>query len=348
MFTERDSGRIHRTRTRQAWPPGQPFKILSLDGGGIRGIFSANVIAQIENVLDLKEPAGAYFDLICGTSTGGIIAIALGLGVPIQRIVDLYQDSGKDIFPPLKSKNRLFRFTRQLRAPLHDHRVLEAALRKEFGSLSFGSSGARLVIPAVIGPNVQVTVFKTDHHPDFKNDWKTPAWEVARATSAAPTFFQGYRFNLDYALDGGLWANNPTLCGIAEAVGSYGTALEDIRVLSIGTGNPQPKLSQAKARAGLIGWRDVITTTMYLSTDSITSQARLLLGYQALSRIEPSADAALIEMDDWQKASRVLPGEAVRQLGNQLEAVRSFFDELAEPRERYYSTAANVTEIRQR
>lgn len=310
-------------------------------------MFSANVIARIEDTLRLKQSAGTYFDLICGTSTGGIIAIALGHGIPIGRIVDLYQDRGRDIFPPPRSRNRVFRLLRQLRVPLHDHRVLETALRQEFGSLPFGSSDSRLVVPAVVGPNVQVTVFKTDHHADFRNDWKTPSWEVARATSAAPTFFQGHRFNLDYALDGGLWANNPALCGIAEAVGSYDIALKDIRMLSIGTGNPQPKLSQAKARAGLIGWRDVITTTMYLSTDSIISQARLLLGYEALVRIEPSPEAALIEMDDWEKAFRVLPDEAAAQLTRQLESLKGFFDEPAAPRERHYSIGTSQAETNQ-
>jgi patatin-like phospholipase/acyl hydrolase len=337
MFTERDTGRITESRQKQPWPADQPFKILSLDGGGIRGIFSAALIKSISEELAEGERLADYFDLIAGTSTGGIIAIALGLGVEPARIFNLYDSDGKKIFPPFWTRNRLLRFARRLRTSLYNYGELERLLRREFRSSRFGDSTARLLIPAFVAPHAQVAIFKTDHHVDYQRDWETRAWRVARATSAAPTFFEGQRYGGSYFLDGGLFANNPVMLAVIEAMHAYDIRLEQIRVLSIGTGNKAPTLKQSTVRAGMIGWRDALSTAMYLTTDTALSQARFLLDFDAIVRVEPSFALSGIELDDWRSAHEKLPADAQAKFAEQRVAIERFLATKAMPRERHFT-----------
>jgi hypothetical protein len=292
--------------------------------------------------LPAEDKIQDYFDLVAGTSTGGIIAIALGMGVEPHRIRQLYEVDGKKIFPPFWVRNRGMRLAKRLFLPIHNHAALEKALRGELTSLSLGDSSSRLLIPAFVGPSAQVAVFKTDHHPDYRRDWKTPAWEVARATSAAPTFFESHRYNLSYFLDGGVWANNPIMLAIVEAISSYDVSLDQIEVLSVGTGNPPPMLGQNLSRAGLLGWRDIISTAMYLTTDTALSQARLLLGFEKVTRIAPSEKGSAIELDDWSAAKELLPPEAEAELIEKSEQLKRFFVDKVQNRERHYSTTKEV------
>jgi len=337
VFTDRDSGRLKSARAKQAWPTDRPFKILSLDGGGIRGLFSAKALEELANRLGLPEPLGSYFDLIAGTSTGGIIAIGIGLGKDPSRVSWLYEVRGEKIFPPIRSRLKWVAGLRRLTSSLYDHRELETALREEFQNRWLGESSVRLVIPAFVAPNAQVAVFKTDHHADYQRDWRTPAWEVARATSAAPTFFEGHRFNRDFFLDGGLWANNTIMLATVEAISSYDVSLDQIQVLSIGTGNPQPRIPQTAVRAGMFGWRNVLATAMYLTTDTALSQARLLLGWENVVRIEPTGPGASLGLDDWTGAVRILPDEARRQVLARLPDLEPFFRRTVSGREKHNS-----------
>lgn len=338
MFADRDSGRLSSARVKQPWPPDRPFKILSLDGGGIRGIFSASVIAELAKIVPVGTHVGEYFDLISGTSTGGIIALGLGLRLEPDRVLNLYLKRGKEIFPPFWTRHPWLAKAKQIFGPLHDHEVLKDALHSEFGHRPIGESETRLLIPAFVGPDVQVAVFKTDHHGDYRRDWQTPAWEVARATAAAPTYLPGHRYNLEFFLDGGVWANNPIMLSIVEAISAYDVRLGQIRVISIGTGNPRPHLKQSAVRAGFWGWREIISTAMYLTTDTALSQARLLLGADNIIRIEPSPDGAKILLDDWRAANEVMPSEAKVALHHKTADVMPFFETKALPRERHYTS----------
>src|SRR6266576_55466 len=98
------------------------FRILSLDGGGIKGAFTASVVAALEK--DTGKAAADYFDLITGTSTGGIVAIGLGLGLPAKQIMEFYSKHGPTIFPSTSLIQRTRGFIRQLFAPKHSHDVL--------------------------------------------------------------------------------------------------------------------------------------------------------------------------------------------------------------------------------
>jgi uncharacterized protein len=103
MFTDRRINSLSVRRVRQPWPSDRPFKILSLDGGGIRGFYTAQFLARCERELTSGQPLVRYFDMIAGTSTGGIIALALALGFSTTEIQDFYVEDGRKIFPRLPS-----------------------------------------------------------------------------------------------------------------------------------------------------------------------------------------------------------------------------------------------------
>lgn len=100
LFTNRRANSQVTRRTRLPWPAGQPFKILSLDGGGLRGVFTAAFVRELERELTNGTPLARYFDLVAGTSTGGIVAIGVGLELPADDIFSFYEVDGKKIFPP--------------------------------------------------------------------------------------------------------------------------------------------------------------------------------------------------------------------------------------------------------
>jgi predicted acylesterase/phospholipase RssA len=150
----RSSGSIAGLRRPLPWPADRPFRILSIDGGGIRGIFPAAVLAEVERDLG-GASAGDYFDLIAGTSTGGIIALGLGLGMPASRILDLYLRGGSAIFPPiagpLAGLRRRLRRIGQIGRYAYEREPLKKALREVFEDRLFGEAQRRLCVPAFDG-----------------------------------------------------------------------------------------------------------------------------------------------------------------------------------------------------
>ena len=243
------------------------FRILSIDGGGIRGIFPAMFLTQLEEELKAsgKENWQIYqnFDLICGTSTGGIIALALALGIPAKEIHELYLENSKDIFGN-KRKGLA-----QLFFSAHKRSSLESIIRNKF--LSKDGKDFRLrdcktnvCIPIYDLVEGKPSVYKNNYNPRFTRDFHLPAYQVALATAAAPVFFDP--FSSDYVdlngvsktfsnkVDGGVFANNPTLLGIIEAKESFGKNLEDLKVLSLGTGTQEFSDGKARNGWGILYW----------------------------------------------------------------------------------------------
>ena len=226
------------------------FQVLSLDGGGIRGIFSAALLAGLEE--DLGQSIIDHFDLVVGTSTGGLIAIGLGAGMTPSDMVDLYVSGKKTIFPG----PRRLRSVRQLLRPKYRVNGLHALLRGVFGERVLGESRIPLVIPSFdLGEN-SVYLFKTPHHERLKRDWRVPLWQVAAATTAAPTFFPAFSLPSDHVrlVDGGVWANNPAMVGVAEAVSMFDQPLDSIRVLSLGTTTDTRSRQRKLDNGGLLQW----------------------------------------------------------------------------------------------
>ncbi len=282
------------------------FRILSLDGGGIRGSFAAAVLAAFER--KLQRPVTDYFDLIAGTSTGAIIAAALAGGKPAQTIVQFYVEQGPNIFherDPYRSRgwvrpffplvSRVFRkrtgrkFEDLLRArfcPFH----LEDAFIDLFGSTTLGMlDRARVVIPTVNLTDGETRVFRTPHLPDWTHDRDLKISDVLLATTAAPTYFPHKEMpdGRSYC-DGGLWANTPSILALAEAmkIGKLCNRencdpqfdVSQIQVCSIGTGRVSYSLCPPGGDAGALYWSQHAAEVMIISqTQGIQSPLEYFL-----------------------------------------------------------------------
>ena len=247
---------------------------------------------------DLGRPVVSCFDLVVGTSTGGIIAAAFGAGVSADDMLDLYTSNMTEIFP---GPHRL-REIRRLVRPKYRAAGLERVLRGVFGDQLLGESRMPLVIPTFdLGEN-STHLFKTPHHERLKRDWRVPFWQVAMSTSAAPTYFQAFCLPGDGVrlVDGGVWANNPAMVGVVEAVSFFGQPLETIRVLSIGTTSDTRTRRRGLDHGGLLQWfRSPKVTDVLLRGQSIGAftQVLHLLGPDRAYRLDPPAPGGLAQLD---------------------------------------------------
>jgi patatin-like phospholipase/acyl hydrolase len=218
---------------------GQCYRILSLDGGGIRGVFPAAFLAKLEE--HLEHPIGSYFDLIAGASTGGIIAIGLGLGLTASEILRLYEEQGPAIFDQHHGVvhnwiRQRWRSARHWFGRKYEATELHAALSGILGERLLGESKTRLLIPAWHPVLERVYIYKTAHHRRLESDYRQLAVDAAMATAAAPTFLPPHSTTDEVELiDGGVWANNPIGAAVVEAVGVLNWPADQLKVLSIGT-----------------------------------------------------------------------------------------------------------------
>jgi predicted acylesterase/phospholipase RssA len=224
-----------RSRGRES---GRPFRILSLDGGGIRGAFTAAVLQYWEKATRLKT--ADHFDLIAGTSTGGILAIGLGMGMPAEHMVEFYRKEGGTIFPVEEAISGLWHSFRHWFGAKFDQSVLREKLETAYKTAPIDSSVldhslCRLVIPAYNSEADTLIVFRTPHGSGGANDAGRKSVEVALATAAAPTYFSPIKVGDILAVDGGVWANAPTTIALAEATRELHIPLERVEMLSIGT-----------------------------------------------------------------------------------------------------------------
>ena len=176
----RSAGVLQHRRQQLEWPDDSDFRILSIDGGGIRGIFPAAFLAGLEERFLNGSSVSRYFDLIAGTSTGGVIAIGLGAGLCASELRDLYIRRGDQIFPPAgaitRKTRKLFRYIRYS----YNRDGLMRVLSEYLTNRKFGESQNRLCIPSCDGQYGDLYVFKTPHHPDFCMDGREPMVKVQR------------------------------------------------------------------------------------------------------------------------------------------------------------------------
>ncbi len=288
---------------------GGRFQILSLDGGGVKGLFSAAVLAHLEK--DLGITISEHFDLIVGTSTGGLIALSLGAGLSLSQIVDFYITQAPNIFPSKKILS-LKRCLRRKYSPS----PLQKALIGCFEENRLADCSKRLVIPSYNISEDHVYLFKTPHHKRLRRDWKVPLWKVGMATSAAPTYFPAFH-GVDHIrlIDGGVWANNPTLVGITEAVSLLGQSLDSIKVLSMGTMDDLKGRSKKLDNGGMWQWRsagiDIVLRGQSIGTHT---QAMHLLGTENIYRVDPRVPDGMFKMDKLSKDD--LLGKAANESRN--------------------------------
>ena len=236
---------------------GVAFQVLSLSGGGFLGLYTAAVLAELE------ERSGKRlidcFDLFAGTSIGGIIALGLAAGRSATEIRDDFIEHGPRIFPtrPPESKAAWFgRFLRNIPAPLYQADPLRQTIEHIVGADTCMSDLIRpVVVPAVNLTKGGPKIFKTGHHERFVLDWSLKVVDVALATSAAPTYFPAHRIGDELFADGGMFANSPDMIAVHEAEQFLGVSRNEIHVLSVGTTTTDFAMSAALSpKMGVMGW----------------------------------------------------------------------------------------------
>ncbi|MGG0650736.1 CBASS cGAMP-activated phospholipase [Bacillus mycoides] len=263
------------------WTPRKEneFKILAIDGGGMKGVFPAKYLSDIEE--QVGKPIHQYFDLIAGTSTGGIIALGLANDISAKDILELYLKRGKDIFG---NRRTILPFSKDSH---YGNDGLIQLLQETFGDKLLKEVNTMVCIPSIEHQKASPKVYKTPHHPHFIKDGNIEIWKIALATSAAPTYLPAAVIDdNECKIDGGLWANNPVLVAIAEAV-KLGYSLDQIKVLSIGTGTSLYEVDNKHAiRGGILSWgTNLVDFTMQAQSKGAFYTACYLIGNR-LSRID--------------------------------------------------------------
>jgi patatin-like phospholipase/acyl hydrolase len=281
-------------------------RVLSIDGGGIRGIIPALVLAEIEDCT--RRPVSDLFDLIAGTSTGGLLALALsrpgdggGPAFSARELVDLYLHEGPRIFS--RSIWRRIRSADSLIDEKYPADALERALDTYLGEVPLSAARTNVLITAYEIERRFPFFFKSARaRTDPEYDY--PMRAAARATSAAPTYFEPYRLvtekgeNYFALIDGGVFANNPAMCAFAEVKRADPAA--DCLMVSLGTGELTRRLRYDEAKDwGRVEWvRPVIDVMFDGVSDTVDYQLRQLLRPESYFRLQTRLDQANDDLDD--------------------------------------------------
>lgn len=235
------------------------FWILSLSGGGFRGLFTAKILEHLERMAGC--PLARKFDLIAGTSVGSILAAAVAKELPTERLPGLFIDHGQDIFKRKSATGYKGLFKAQYSAD-----SLKALLTQEdmLGHTRFQDLRHRLMIPAVNLTKGSAQYFKTQHNSRFMSDGRRQLVDAVMASAAAPTYFPIYTFEDQRYADGGLVANSPALAAIHEALYILDYQPHQIHVISIGTMNESMcQDTKVSLDAGVAQWgRSLVTLPM--------------------------------------------------------------------------------------
>jgi len=254
-----------------------PFRVLSLDGGGMRGTYTATYLDKVAATFARRRKVdaldmGAAFDLIVGTSTGGIIAAGLATGVPLADIVALYVENGSAIFSrrlPTSAVGAVLDILKRPQVLASGTASLRAALVNKLGTQTLGQvyseRGIALAIPAVEMSQHRGWVFKTPHLKDTNHrDDDYSLVDVCLATTAAPVYRslaaidhpENDAGGFNVFVDGGVWANNPVLVGLIDALDLTESG-QEIHIFSLGT-CPLPageQIPKAAVNRGLPNWK---------------------------------------------------------------------------------------------
>jgi hypothetical protein len=304
------------------------FRILSLDGGGIRSAFTASILATLEEVTGKRIVE--HFDLITGTDMGGVIAIALGMGVSAQEVSNFFHLYGPRIFGPRGFLADLLRPFRQFFGPKYSPAGLREALTSLLGDKTLGDSRCRLVIPAydiILGT---VHKFKTSHQVGFRSDGAISAVEIALAATAGLTYFPPHTIpGVGTFIDGMVWAICPVLTGLFEAIDVLNRDPADIRLLSLSTTSYRRK-SRRRPADGLLEWLPIFLDALILGQEeAAVTGAKSLLSGGLFYRIDYAAPSGAFAWDDSARVEELVAlGRHVALKEEYLEVVsRSFLAE---------------------
>jgi patatin-like phospholipase/acyl hydrolase len=287
-----------------------PIKVLSIDGGGIRGVVPAMVLAEIEKRTDKR--IAELFDLIAGTSTGGILALGLTKpdadGKPqytAETGIKLYEEEGEHIF--WRPWQRKIPVLSRLLEEKYPSDGIERVLHKYFGEARLKDAVRDVLITSYDIERSKPYFFKSTKA-SRETGRDCPMRSAARATSAAPTYFEPAKVlvegSSDYRalVDGGVFANNPAMCALAEARSNADSDAE-VLVVSLGTGELTRRYPYEKAKGwGLAEWAQPVLTVMFDgASDAVDYQLRQLLpvtGDRRYYRFQVQLDEGNDAMDD--------------------------------------------------
>ena len=302
--------------------------VLSMDGGGIRGVIPALVLAKIEELM--QKPIADLFDMVIGTSTGGILA--LGLMLPDESgkvkfsandLVELYKSRGSEIFS--KSAWKEMASLGGLRDEKYGHTGLERLLNEYFGETTFDRCLNKTIITSYDIEN-RVPCFFKSWKDEFSN---VKMKEVARATSAAPTFFEPTQINIagktKSLIDGGICINNPSVSGYAEALRCFPG--EEIKVISLGTGELTRKIAYDDAKDwGKLEWMLPALSCIFDGvSDTADYQLRHLLEDNFI-RLQTKLENASDDMDDVSETNiKALCKEAEELIEEKMDRISAIF-----------------------
>jgi hypothetical protein len=260
--------------------------LLSIDGGGIRGIVPATILAHLEALLG--SPLRDRFDLIAGTSTGGILGLALThpTGYTAGQCIDFYTEDGPTIFS--RSWSHLIGSGAALWGPKYPATGIESVLKKTFGmAMPLYAALSKVMVLTFDYAAYETLVLKSWQH-------DATFFDAARGTSAAPTYFAPHACSLGLLADGGLFANDPALCGLVELHTLFPDET-DFLVVSLGCGTKSSNVGPSNA--GLIGSGAEVVEVLFdaqpLATDYLLGE---LLPKGRYVRLNPAVPA--VAMDD--------------------------------------------------
>lgn len=293
------------------------YRILCIDGGGVRGIVAAMVLADLER--RAARPVADLFDLVAATSTGAVVA--LGLLRPgaedkparsAREVAEFYEDTSQQVFS--RSAWRRFRTADGFLGPKYSSSALEQSLRQEFGETMLSQSLCHLIVPTYDLKERLPYFFKTSDVAKGRQA-DQPLWRVARATSAAPTYFAPAAVrDADrqlWLIDGGVCANNPSVCAYADAVrgtDDKSNVDKDVRLVSVGTGAISTDYAVPKTlHGGKLSWAtpmfdvvlDAQEDTASYHMEQVLEKGRTYFRFQAdLPEARPHEPSWVSEIDN--------------------------------------------------
>jgi patatin-like phospholipase/acyl hydrolase len=257
------------------------MKMLCIDGGGIRGVFAVAILQAIEE--EYKRPIAEYFDVIAGTSTGAIIAASVTLKKKMSEVLESYRVYGEKIFVR-QAKVGLFK-------SVYSDEYLRRYFQKAFGELTLADIQKPLLIPAVDITHGKPYVHRSNYGHHESDDLSIKLWDAVLSSCSAPVYFPPNNINNNYlSIDGGLWANNPSLVCITEALHHFKKGMSDIHILSLGTGQQKIDFTIDKEKYwGVKQWLPfhfpsmkvtpkLLDLAVHLSSESVSYHCKLLLG----------------------------------------------------------------------
>lgn len=303
------------------------YRILSLDGGGLRGVLTAKLLERLESA----QPGFlSQVNLFAGTSTGGVLALGLALGLSPTDMGRLYTQAASQVFADSIWDD--IRDLGRLTGADYSNQPLKQAILELIGDITLGDLPRQVLISSFqLDNNAQTPGLPRTWKPKFFHNFPGPdsdaaekVVDVALRTSAAPAYFpiyQGY-------VDGGVVVNNPSMCALAQALNPNmgGHKLEEVALLSIGTGVSSKYISQKDADWGLVQWAPHLVSMMIEGGVGLAEyQCRQMLGERFL-RINPALPGS-VGLDDVSQIPLLQEIGQLADLGPALGWLKHYYDQ---------------------